>query len=265
MTFSKSQRLLLASAAAFGIPTVVACWRMLSSEPQPASGGNDRPEENAVSTAFPAPAENPHQTADAHIKAEGKTDADHFQQYVETLRAQGVSENTVRELTVSRITAAFQARRTAIHGKARLGHANDSDIQAQLDALGSEQASLITRLVGAEDASGKSPAAAGSAADAAPPVISNPFLSPAVLASEMPATVKTEEQAAEREKLRNDFVQAIGGENQDPASPDYRKRWVQAQSEADQRYRLLFGDNAFVQHQMKAQQEVVRKEQELAK
>jgi hypothetical protein len=266
MTFSKTQRWLLLSVAALALPTVLASWWMVSSRdpvPVPRSAERIRHGEKAVSLAStdPRAGAQPH-AADAGGTAQGNADADDFQQYAETLRAQGHPEKTVRELTASRITAAYQARRTALREQARRGGAGGADIQAQLDALGSEQGALIAKLFGAEEP----PAAAEAVtAETFAGDLEKQILMPAAMAEAMPVTVKTEEQAADWEKVRTDFVNAIGGPSQDPANPQYRKRWVQAASEADQRFRLLFGDNAYVQHQMKAQQEAVMKEQGLAR
>ena len=263
MTSSKTPRWLLVSAAAFALPAVLAVWWMVSSHgPLPASV---QVNEAAPISDADAPSGTPQRTADAPGGSEKNTEADDFQQYVESLRAQGLPARTVRELTASRITAAFQARRTAILGQARPGRANAAETQAQLDALGREQGALIARLVGAEEAPAENAPATSPAAGATSPVMENQFLMPAVMADALPATVKTEEQVVDWEKMRAGFVKAIGGENQDPASPPYRHRWVQAQSEADQQFRLYFGDNAFVQHQLQAQHEAMMKEQGKAK
>lgn len=266
MTFSKTQRWLLLSAAALTLPSVLASWWMLASrDPAPTESfvesmshgqAASTPSISSTETATRASAQ-PHPT-DTLGTAGGMTEADDFQQYAAALRAQGHPETTVRELTASRITAAFQARRTAIHRQARQDHGNPAEIQAQLDALGREQGALIGRLFGAEEPEA---VPATVAVETFPGGNERQVLMPAVMAEVMPATVQTGAQAADWEKLRGDFVNALGGANQNPANSQYRKRWAQAQSEADQRFRLLFGDNAFVQHQMQAQHEAVLRQQ----
>lgn len=201
------------------------------------------------------------QTTDAGGAAEGKTHANEFQQYAAALRAQGHPEKTVRELTASRITAAFQIRRTALRSGAWRGNEEAADIQSELDALGREQGALIVRVLGTEEQPAPEVTAEAVASETLPGGGEGQVLMPAVMAEAMPATVQTGEQAADWEKLRGDFVNAIGGASQDPAAPQYRKRWVQAQSEADRQFRLMFGDNAYVAYQMKAQEEARLRQQ----
>lgn len=266
MTFSKTQRWLLLSAAALSLPSVLASWWMLASrDPAPADLLADSSREDKVASTpsisstgtTTRPDTQPH-PEDADGTAEGKTEADHFQQYAAALRAQGHAETTVRELTASRITAAFHARRTAIREQARRGNGHAAEIQAQLEALGREQGALIAELVGAEEQPAADSTTKTTSADTQN---EKQVLMPAAMAEAIPATVTTGEQAADWEKVRADFVNAVGGAGQNPASPQYRKRWVQAQSEADQQFRLYFGDNAFVQHQMQAQHESMLREQ----
>jgi hypothetical protein len=200
-----------------------------------------------------------------HVGAvDGKTHAGEFQNYAAALRAQGCPDKTVRELVASRITAAFQTRRTAIRKQSRQDNTPGAAIQAELDALNREQGALIERLFGAEEPAAAMTNAEATPATAVPNGIERAPLMPAVMAEALPATVSTAEQAADWEKVRYDFVNAIGGPNQDPADPQYRKRWTSAESEADRRFRLLFGDTAFVQHQLKAQQEALLRKQGVA-
>jgi len=50
--------------------------------------------------------------------------------------------------------------------------------------------------------------------------------------------------------LQQNFVQAIGGQNQNPNDPAYYQRWVAAQANIDEQYRLLVGNQAFLIEQM---------------
>ena len=164
----------------------------------------------------------------------------------------------MREFIASRITATFESRRAALRSEARQAGADATGISARLDALNREQGALIAKVVGAEE-----PPADATAAPISDIVsgAEGQVLMPAVMADALPATVKTEEQAAEWGRLRDNFVDAVSGTHADPASPQYRRRWVQAESEADQRFRFLFGDTAYVQHQMQAQREAQMREQ----
>ena len=269
MTLSKTQRWLLLSAILFALPVLAASWWMLASDSaetpaagSPAGLGNDG---IAGNTASHATAAGRPRMALALGNSEAKPEADTFRSYTAEMKSQGFPESTVRELVASRVTAAYEARRVAIRNESRRGAADAAEIRHQLDALNREQGALIAQLVGAEPVADASKEADALAADAAQSGDDSQILMPAVMADAMPATVKTEEQAAAWAQLRDDFVKAIGGENQNPASPQYRKRWVQAESEADQRFRLMFGDNAYVQHQLQAQQEARLRGQAAAK
>ena len=52
--------------------------------------------------------------------------------------------------------------------------------------------------------------------------------------------------------LQQNFVDAIGGSNQNPADPAYYQRWIAAQANIDAQYRLLVGNQAFLVEQMQA-------------
>ena len=50
--------------------------------------------------------------------------------------------------------------------------------------------------------------------------------------------------------LQQNFVNAVGGPNQDPNDPSYYQRWINAQMASDEQYRLLVGNQAFLFEQM---------------
>lgn len=55
--------------------------------------------------------------------------------------------------------------------------------------------------------------------------------------------------------LKSDFAHAMGSTDTPSSdSPEYLQRWNEAQSESDERFRLFFGGEAFVQAQIKAVQ-----------
>ena len=53
------------------------------------------------------------------------------------------------------------------------------------------------------------------------------------------------------EGLQQSFVNAVGGPDQDPNDPAYYNRWMAAQKDIDEKYRLLVGNQAFLIEQMK--------------
>jgi hypothetical protein len=84
---------------------------------------------------------------------------------------------------------------------------------------------------------------------------------PASLAT--PLDTLTPEQANAANALAQDFVDNVAGSPQPQASPSsspqqnasHSTAWQNAQTLNDQRYKLLFGSQAYVQQQIKAQQE----------
>lgn len=68
-------------------------------------------------------------------------------------------------------------------------------------------------------------------------------------ASPTAAPVSAAEQMA-LEKIQNDFVQAVGGTDQDPTDPAYLEQWKAAQQVSDDQYKKFFGGRAYVRRQI---------------
>jgi len=51
-------------------------------------------------------------------------------------------------------------------------------------------------------------------------------------------------------ELRKSFIDAVGGPGQNPSDPSYYNRWIAAQRNADEQYRLLIGDQDYLTEQM---------------
>jgi hypothetical protein len=64
----------------------------------------------------------------------------------------------------------------------------------------------------------------------------------------------TPEQTAAIENVRQQFINDIGGTNQDPNNPDYLARWQQAQPKSDTLLRGWLGHNAYMSYGMAVQQ-----------
>jgi hypothetical protein len=251
-TTAVTHRWLLFAAAFLALPVIVASWWMVFGNQDAEKVRKPAPTGSTRATTDTAPTD----AAPTDIASTAEHETADFFAYAEALRAQGHPEATVRELVASRITAAYEGRRAALRKEAQRRNADLAAIQGELDALSLAQGTLIAQVVGAEPA----PEAQGTA-QTEPVVGKEQVLMPAVMAESLPPKVKTEEQASEWARLRDSFVNAVSSVGADPASPQYRRRWVQASSEADQRFRLLFGDTAFVQHQMQAQREARMREQ----
>jgi hypothetical protein len=69
----------------------------------------------------------------------------------------------------------------------------------------------------------------------------------------------TPEQEQAIDRLRDEFVREIGGENQNPDDPGYRARWQRVQPRFDERLKIMLGIEKFNQYQIDlAQKEAAR-------
>ena len=80
----------------------------------------------------------------------------------------------------------------------------------------------------------------GSSATSATPTVDPPLAFTAD-----PQNFTPEHQTA-LAQIQNEFLKTFGDVNQDPGDPAYRKRWMNAQNLADERFRVLFGWTAFM-------------------
>jgi hypothetical protein len=68
---------------------------------------------------------------------------------------------------------------------------------------------------------------------------------PVAFAEDSPNPNLSEEQIAEINALRSQFVEKVGGYNQDPSDPKYGARWEKARQLADEQLRTQLGEEAF--------------------
>jgi hypothetical protein len=60
----------------------------------------------------------------------------------------------------------------------------------------------------------------------------------------------SDEQQQVLAQIRQNFVAALGGDNQDPSTPQYLNRWQNAQRQSDEEMRAMLGGQAFLQYQL---------------
>ena len=72
---------------------------------------------------------------------------------------------------------------------------------------------------------------------------------PLVLADPPDGFLTTEDQLAAFNTLRQQFVESMTAFAQDPAAPEYRRRWQEAQEMLDDEFATLFGVEAYNQQQ----------------
>jgi hypothetical protein len=94
------------------------------------------------------------------------------------------------------------------------------------------------------------PGVAGAAADSPMPLpLPLAFLDPS------PGIKLDDRQVAAIDRLRQDFVDAVGGRGQDPNDPAYLPRWTRALPENDARLRFILGVEGYRQYMAQAMQE----------
>ena len=94
-----------------------------------------------------------------------------------------------------------------------------------------------------------SPPADGSRPTTANPAPQRLATLPAAFVEPDPANPPTEEQAAAVDRLQKEFIEKVGGPNQNPNDPQYLARWRKAQPESDQQFKALFGVQAFLERE----------------
>ncbi len=195
--------------------------------------------------------------------------------YVSNLRAIGCPEDVIHAIIEPRAAQIFAARRGRI--RATPEAAVSPSAFTALNQLQNEEAAFVRELFQAPKAgdvpvtSTESTQAgdfgsvvanrqAGAAIDAvasadshpSPAVPPVPVSTPASLLDPSPDLKFTPQQLAQLESLRQEFVNDVGGTNQDPNDPAYLQRWREAQPANDGRFKMLFGWQAFVQQQLSA-------------
>ena len=71
------------------------------------------------------------------------------------------------------------------------------------------------------------------------------FQQPVAFAEASPSPESSAEEIAEINLLRQEFIEQVGGYNQDPSDPGYRHRWEMAQQLLDEQLRTELGEEAF--------------------
>jgi len=185
--------------------------------------------------------------------------------YIGNLRAIGCPEETIRDIIKADVAALYASKRRQLERGAGTGGSERDGLdggwgtQSALQQLRREEAGLIRALLGPEP----TPEPANDAMVAADASRAErrgerearleeaPVSAPLVLQSVDPAALKlSDEQAATIAELRQSFIEQIGGPNQDPGDPAYRRRWQAAQRRADEMMAAFLGRGFRLKYQM---------------
>lgn len=192
--------------------------------------------------------------------------AQDYHDYVKNLRAIGCPEATVRAIVTADVQVTYLALAKQMENQlSALDHRSSwpeqaSDAQAaaalkqRLSGLPDEEAAEINDFLGVKTA--VSHVAANSEAPE-----SEPIVVPVVFQDvDLTAMNLSEDQKQAMADIRQEFLQQIGGTNQDPNDPAYLKRWQEAQPAADAQAQAMLGMEAYLDYQIKAGQKAMEKQ-----
>jgi hypothetical protein len=209
-------------------------------------------------------------TASASSSAEpepfrwSQLDSKDYHVYVKNLRSIGCPEPTLRAIVSADVHAAYHQRIQALEQK--LSVLANSPWSTRLAAYNSEQAleAELQQLPGAETAEiadllgwQSSPAQAATLVDSSShnqhQPLDRPVSAPLVLRDLDLTTLNLKPQQIQViNDVRQNFINEIGGPNQDPNDPAYLERWQKAQSAADDMLRGMLGTEFYLNYQLAA-------------
>jgi hypothetical protein len=189
-------------------------------------------------------------------------EAKDYHVYVKNLRAIGCPEATLRAIVTADVDVIYSAKHDEFEkelaslqnsswSERLASYSSQQNLAARIQDLPGEEAATIAELLGLQ-APPPQTADDIAAADSQPAEIASVSV-PLILQNIDPAVLNlNSDQSQILERLRQNFVQSIGGTNQDPNDPAYLARWQKAQPEADDMVRTMFGTAAFQAYQMAA-------------
>jgi hypothetical protein len=171
-----------------------------------------------------------------------------YRSYVANLRAVGCPEPTIRAIVTADFAAAisFEKHHLELAGKSTSQFSPETTKQAVASVLGEtagsshaeETATPATAITTAHtQLSSVRPAGQPVFHASYPVVFQNAALNDSSLMENQKAAVR---------QLQQQFVDAIGSANQDPADPVYTARWQTAQQDADDALRAQLGNQAYL-------------------
>jgi len=222
--------------------------------PQPQADAQSLSPAVALAQAMPTPSPlSPPPFAWSQVEA-----AD-YPTYISNLRAIHCPEQTIRDIIVADVESLYLHKRQELQAQRPQSGADAGFLREALDKLRQEQSNLIITLFGLKPESASSiaqdtaqPTADPNSSNASASTAAEPLEIPAVLADPAPLNLD-EQQQAQMAALRRSFIEAIGGTSQNPDDPGYLHRWQKAQAVFDERFRAIFGQDAYYQQQKQSE------------
>lgn len=167
--------------------------------------------------------------------------------YIQNLRGIGCPEQTVRDIITADVESLYQARAQRLR---QTQSDSSAELEMESQRLAAEKASVIARLLGADATQLTAESSSAPSTNMRPRNGTAPTPLPLVWQDvDLSALNLNPDQKEAIASLRRDFMQKIGGANQDPSTPAYRERWQKAQPETDAALAGLVGRKEFLQMQ----------------
>jgi len=179
--------------------------------------------------------------------------------YIANLRAVECPERTIRDIIRADVHALYQQRHAALDR----GHRPDGEVtlarrlkaQQVLEQsharLRQEESSVLLALLGpSEELTSEE---SQTSAPSAPPPADSQIIMPVVFQDvDLEKLHFSPDQLQAITSLRTQFVESVGGPNQDPSDPGYRARWQESQPEFDDLLRGMLGTEDYENYQIAA-------------
>lgn len=175
-----------------------------------------------------------------------------YRTYIANLRGIECPEQTIRDIITADVDASLYSPRRVqlkqkMEGKVKAEPEGavfaQDEYERGLEELKGEESALIASLLGTQNPQ----ASTGVVVSWAHSRIEQPTVMPLVFQDVDPAVLHlNDSQAAIINEIRQDFLEQVGGANQNPNDPAYRQRWLPAQRQADEMLQGMLG-SAFVQ------------------
>jgi hypothetical protein len=177
-----------------------------------------------------------------------------YRAYIANLRAVGCPETTLRAIVMAETEAAFSLKRQQLDsaGKTAGGFSPERAKQIAASLLNEQSGERAPSEPAAEPATQISHAQPSATMTRGPTQTAAAIATyPMIFQSSVlnDATLNNSQKSAVQQ-IQQQFVNAIGGPNQDPQDPGYSARWQTAQSEADDALRAALGNQAYQGYQL---------------
>jgi len=185
--------------------------------------------------------------------------------YIANLRKLGCPERTIRNIITDAVACQYEDKIREAQGteaQQKLQQEQVKSVESYLgmqshpDPAGRQSVTPMTAMESAGSASSNSVQESLSGSpyyQQEPPAKETPVSVPLAFIAPSPAVdLNAPQQQEALTQLQQGFVDAVGGQSQNPADPAYTAKWKSAQPSSDDRFRLWFGDQAYMAQQAQA-------------